>query len=338
MSKVFERVWRITIIPKKDFSGFKAGEAIVISDSRNIDWDTGKDVYKRMPGTPLHCKFNVESAMKEPQSGTLTIYNLNKSTIDLLSFDGGRVVIEAGYKQSWGKIWDGKIFHISEYREGVVDRVLNIVMLRGSVVSADTFIIGSLSGKRKVNNKLEWMTTQMRLENAFSEPLKEEGNETVRRSVYFGEGSKYLRDELSLRGRKLVVNNDGKLTDTNIAQDVPKGMALEVSPETGLIGIPEQVDRGVSFSCLLDHRLKYDPPNYVRVKLKNTETRAMQVQYGGTPPFMSKDGEYLVILVNHIGDTRGNDWKSSVQTIVDASMIVENAPSDGARTANGRYS
>lgn len=334
-NKSYERVWRITMIPRQDFSGMDPGRAVVISDSGNVDWGTGfKTQYET---NPLHCKFNVESMMSEPHYGELTVYNMSKDTINLLAFEGSRLIIEAGYKGAWGKIWDGNVFQFIEYRENVTDRVCIFNTVRGKVITADTFIVASLSGKRTINNRVEHVTQQLRMDVEPSKELKEEVQQTVRRTVFFGEGKKYLRDEMSLRGRKLVVNDIGKYTDSNIAKDVSTGEVLEISPESGLIGLPQQVDRGVSFQCLLDHRLKYDAPNYVTVRLKNTEVKGLKMQYGGKPPLMDKKGEYTVISVTHAGDTRGNDWYSNVQTVVNPAMIVENAPSGGEYTANGRY-
>ena len=104
-----------------------------------------------------------------------------------------------------------------------------------------------------------------------------------------------------------------------------------ISVATGLIGVPEQTQQGINIRTLLN-------PNYKIGQLiqltggVNTFRRSLDLpsqaqnitsaQQAQTSP----DGLYYVMVANHSGDTRGNDWYTSMVCLsVDATITSANA-------------
>lgn len=107
--------------------------------------------------------------------------------------------------------------------------------------------------------------------------------------------------------------NDGQVNITKIT-DTYTDEALILTPKNGLIGYPQQIQYGVSFRCLLNPKINV----LSMVQLKNTEINGMQLQMNmpgkSQPQTLQLDEEnmYQAYEVEHTGDTRGNDWYTTV--------------------------
>jgi hypothetical protein len=327
---LYKRAWRIIVIPRNSFTGYnetgikyKESDAIVISDSTFGD-------------AALHCKFNVNSAVTIPTYGDITVYNMSKSMINQLAAEGARVVVEAGYLNGvYGQIWNGNVFHFIEYRENVVDRVLTMHCLFGKDVLANNFLMASLSGEQTRKDRFEHFTKLVKIDVKMSKEILEETNKTARRIIEFGDVYNHIRDDIALEGRQLTATKEGKLTDANFVTEVSSDKAVVVSPDSGLIGLPTQIPKGVSFQTLLDPRLIFDVPPR-NVILRNTEVKGLQQNYNALPPMLDSEGQYRIISVNHRGDTRGGEWYSFVESVVNPEMILALGPGE-SYTFNGLY-
>ena len=109
---------------------------------------------------------------------------------------------------------------------------------------------------------------------------------------------------------------DGKINIIK-AEDVPEGEIIELSPESGLIGVPAQNDFGVTIRCLLNPKIKINS----MVHVDNSLIRNQQFEQGQVVYSLDNDGIYRVVQVTHIGDTRGNDWYTEVETVTQAGKI-----------------
>ncbi|CAI9119539.1 hypothetical protein [Brytella acorum] len=116
--------------------------------------------------------------------------------------------------------------------------------------------------------------------------------------------------------------------------------SILLSPRTGLIGIPMQTEGGVQARCLLEPRMV--PDAIVTIYSRNDtghkttiNQEAIDAGVGinggnytinadGTASVegLSATGQYRVAYAEHMGDTRGNDWSTTIVAIdVDASAV-----------------
>ncbi len=317
---LYERRWEIVVIPRKAFTGtddqgvlYDEKDAIVLSNS----------LYGE---SALRVKFKVTSAQMVPTYGDITVYNLNEKTVSRITKEGARIIVMAGYRNgNYGMVWNAQLFSFMEYRENVVNKVLVLHCMDGKDVIAPSFITGTLTEKtgRTMKDRVEYLTRQMKVELKETESLIKEKAEITKPYVFFGNYEKYLRDEAKTYGCQRTVDKDGRYCISNIVTEERTGeQEIPISPSSGLIGIPSQVAKGISFRTFLDPRLLYDiPPKQIRIE--NSEIKALPQMYGSIPEWMDEYGRYRVISVTHTGDTRGQEWYSDVEAWVNPDQLAD---------------
>lgn len=321
--KLFNRSWRISVIPKNKWSDDKYSEkdAIVISSS---DYGDGA----------LKCVFNVASSLAAYNYGDITVYNMNHKTIQMIASEGGRIAIEAGYKDDDpGLIWQGYVWHSYDYRENVVDRVFTMHCVDTIAAIQSSFVAATLSEPTLVKDKLEYVTKQMKVPWGTSDAMLKEKTKTVRGLTFFRDGKGVIKEEAQIRGVQVATDQNGKLTTTDLIKDVAPDEEIVISPSSGLIGTPTQIPKGISFQTLIDPRIRFKIPP-IRVRIDYGEIRAMPLTYGEYMGLLEPHGTYKVIYVNHVGDTRGNDWYTNVQGVVNPEMLANMGPTGSSPTAN----
>lgn len=137
------------------------------------------------------------------------------------------------------------------------------------------------------------------------------GAKLSRGAVFFGLARDHLREQCSTIGANWSIN-DGQI-DVVAEGGYKPGDIPVITSATGMIGVPEQTEIGISVRCLLNPNLKQN----MRVQLDNASIQQYQMQtnldaqaQAGFVPSLSADGIYKVLYVNHHGDTRGQDWYS----------------------------
>ena len=105
--------------------------------------------------------------------------------------------------------------------------------------------------------------------------------------------------------------------------------AIVLTAFTGMIGIPQQTENGISVRCLLNPKLRYG----ARLKIDNKSVIEQKAQLGdfalnpqldpntGKNLYLDWDGVYKVVWVNHAGDTRDNQWYSDITCIATNAMV-----------------
>ena len=182
---------------------------------------------------------------------------------------------------------------------------------------------GLNAADRALSNLLQSMKNNA-ITQGYTPELSANGN--VRGRVFYGP----TRNEL----RTFAANNDciwsiqdGKLTlipqTSYIAGDIPI-----ISPNTGLIGVPEQTQNGLSVRVLLNPSLKIGQAiqlvdtdiNQLRLGLDiHSVASNLALQQSATK--LNGQGYYYVMVANHSGDTRGNPWYTDMTCLsIDATI------------------
>ena len=87
-----------------------------------------------------------------------------------------------------------------------------------------------------------------------------------------------------------------------------------------MVGSPQHTNEGVNVKCLLNPLLKINGRVHLnesdiqRLKIDLNISDPKQIANSIAPPLAS-DGVYYILVVEHIGDTRGNDWYSNLVTL-----------------------
>lgn len=286
------------------------------------------DGEKALDISQLRCTFNCIKVMQmAPQYSTIVIYNLSPATENAIIKEGDRITLEAGYEGSqYGLIFDGNVVQYIRNKEEGTTYTLTLI-----AADADLWMSYSISNFSMVRGQNARSVIEGCASKA-SIPL-ELGNisgslstsQLTRGKVVFGLTRDYIRQIAQSENATAYVA-DGKI-HTVKASDIPEGEILDLSPDSGLIGVPEQTDYGVTIRSLLNPRIKVN----TLIHVDNSLVRNQQFEQGQQVYALDNDGIYRVIQITHIGDTRGNDWYSEVTTVTQAGILP-------AMVANGDQS
>lgn len=273
---------------------------------------------KALDVSQLRCTFNViKIILTQPQFSEVVIYNLSPQTENSIIREGDRVVLEAGYEGSqYGVIFDGNVVQCIRNKEDGTTFTLTLVAADGDAwmnYSLSNFsLVKGQNARNVIENCASKATISAELGNISSTLSK---SQLTRGKVVFGLTRDYLR-QLAQSENATLYMEDGKINFIK-AEDIPIGEIIELSPESGLIGVPTQNDFGVTIRCLLNPRIKIDS----MVHVDNSLVRNQRFEQGQAVYSLDNDGIYRVVQVTHIGDTRGTDWYTEIETVTQAGKI-----------------
>lgn len=270
--------------------------------------------------------------IQTPNTADIRVYNVAPDTTLAIEKEFARVVIQAGYEGNFGIIFDGLIKQVRRGRESATDTYIDITAADGDSaynysMSAFALAAGSTPNDR-VSAILEAMATNG-VVNGYIPPLP--GNPLPRGKSVFA----MSRDEL----RNIAFNTqtswsiqDGKLQMVPITAYKP-GEIPVITAATGMLGLPEQTQNGIRVKCLLNPNIKIGQA----IKLDNESIQRFRFGLGVTDQptnfaleqqiKLNNDGLYYVMLVEHSGDTRGQEWMSDLICLaIDATITPLFAP------------
>lgn len=221
-------------------------------------------------------------------------------------------VQETAPKQ-YGKIFDGQIVQTIRSKENNTDYVLTLVCMDGDTFLNMNFISLSCVRGQNPRNVIETVVSKAEKPTQLNRVSAGISRQALPRGkVYFGRPKDILNDVARGNNANVWIS-DGNVNVTKITDNY-QNEALILTPQNGLIDYPQQIQYGVSFRCLLNPQLTV----LSMIQLKNTEINGMQLQMnapGKTQPQtlqLDEENMYQAYEVEHTGDTRGNDWYTTV--------------------------
>ena len=254
----------------------------------------------------LRITFRVEKTTKrEPNKHDLRVFNLSEATRARVSRSGNRCFLYAGYRRAGGAllIAVGDVTRVKNQRQGV-DRETQIELGDGAGAYRESVASISVSSGGQSGTAIEQLarTTGLPLRD-----LQDIGGEA------FANGFSYVGPTREGLTRVLgAVGADWSIQDGEI-QVVRRGRdngddAILLSPDSGLIGVPENLDEqdgkldgakgapGYRIRALLQPRLK--PGGVVRVESEDVEA------------FLR------ISSLTHRGDTHSGDFVTEIEGTV----------------------
>lgn len=297
----FGIAWKLTVSSLPDNNG-DTQQFVVGSDSWTPE--------------PLHVEFEVYQTIAQAfWFADIVVYNLNTPTTQLLLKQGMTVKLEAGFmnKIGYGTIFEGTLFQPTWERVDGINEKLTLHCIVGLIENTNNFVAFNTAAGLNQREIILRMASAPNIVYPLdgSNVQLPNSKPTSRGEVFFGQPIDYLQ--------KIATQNTSNLWITNMAiniralvdgsADVP---VLHISPETGLIGTPQQTQDGVDFKNLMDARITLR----TQVQLEpNTAIRQLNRVQGNFPTVLDSKGNYAVAAVRHRGNTRGNEWHTYVTGI-----------------------
>ncbi len=262
--------------------------------------------------------------------------NLAFSTIHKLIAEFTQVTLSAGYEGNEATIFTGTVINYRRGKENNVDSYLDIYAADGDPLynqSRSNFSLAA--GASQIDIFRQYMADMRRVSpNASADPNAEHylsayGGTLPRGKVAFGATRDFLRDLADTNSVRWSIQN-GVVTLIPLTSYLP-GEAVKINSLTGMIGVPEATDNGITVRCLLNplikigHAIMINNRDITQTTIKNNIYRGIEPQFiaGIDPnPNPENDGIYRVLVIEHEGDTRGQSWYTDIVCItIDPSLF-----------------
>ncbi len=317
-SNQFIRRWSLTLLGA-------GGQSWTISDSTASGAQSGGTAGPIKD--PLRITFQTRQISTQTRGSLeVTIWNLARALHPIANLNKlyNRIVLQAGYQTGrFGKIFDGTIIDFQQGRSPNLTEVFLIihagdgdlpynVATTNLSYKAGTKVTDVLSGIAKTME--DYGATVDKMIGIPITPL-------IRGVAHWGMSKDQFRKygtDTYIKNNNLTVFKPGTQFQNN---------TWDINAKTGLVSMAASLgDRGIEFDCLLNPQLNmYDIVNLNNASINVAQGTVSDIP-GQTTSFgpgvttigyfvdPSLDGRYLVAVVEHNGDTRGNEWYTHVRS------------------------
>ena len=265
----------------------------------------------------LRFRFRVNAAdVETPNTAEIRVYNLKDDTRSTILKEFDSVSLTCGYQNAnKGMIFQGDIKYFEFGKERNVDSYLDIFAADGDKAYNEGIVNHSFPSGTSDRQTLTTLCASLGLPQTDS---KSEENNTYlltggilpRGKVMFGMARAYMRDLAKNNDVRWSIQN-GQVTLVPVTGYLP-GQIVPINTESGMIGTPRATENGIVVRCLLNPLIKIGQ----RIQINNkdiTQSRVNDHFYPSYtsqyyPAITSNNGVYRVLVAEHEGDIRGNDW------------------------------
>jgi hypothetical protein len=263
----------------------------------------------------LRFRFEVRASDAEtPNTATIRVYNASDNTAQTILAEYDTVTLQAGYENgNFGIIFQGDIKQFRTGRERNVDSYLDILAADGDEAYNFGVVNQSLAAGFTAPDELSTYAAAL----GIPVDINAEGFLTAggivpspRGKVMWGMARAHMRTLASKFDCRWSIQN-GQVTLIPNTGYLP-GKAVQINSASGMLGTPEQTDNGISIRCYLNPLIKIGQA--VQINNKDINQTVVKQQFFPSytsqyyPATVTNDGFYRVLVAEHAGDTRGNDW------------------------------
>jgi hypothetical protein len=263
---------------------------------------------------------NAESGV--PNTAWIRVYNLKEETANRFRKEFQDVSLQAGYEGGkFGVIFSGQIMQTKIGREDNLDSYVDIMAADADLAHSFGFVSKSLAAKSSRSDVLNAITGALQDKNVTvdkdaTQSLTPTGGVLARGKVLWGLAAPMLTGLTETAGASWSIQN-------GVLQIVPTkgykdGEAVKLNSATGMIGVPEATQDGVHVRTLLNPLIAIGGRIQIDNKSINQTSVIKPSGYPNfkTPPPMyastTNDGYYRVLVCEHSGDIRGQEWYSDI--------------------------
>lgn len=301
---------------------------------RKVSLIVSKASGQGMDLSELRVRFSVnQSSFETPNNAEITVYNLAADTARQIRKEFTAVTLQAGYENgAFGIIFQGTIKQAKIGRENQTDTFLKIFAADGDEIYNFGMVNQSIAAGQSPADQVAAIAAGMGATVGYVQ-FNTGLQSNIRGKVLYGMGRTHLRN-LARSGLAQWSLQNGQVTVIPMTTYLP-GEAVVLNSKTGMIGLPEQTEEGIKITCLLNPKIvigtqvQIDQASIQRASVSLNLKDVNQTE-NAFPP-VTDDGFYMVLVAEHDGDTRGNEYYSKLTCL----SISKSSPVDNSVKANG---
>ena len=310
---------------------FRAKSRVTLTEPDTLEariYNLAPNTIRSLLSIPMVPPGTLISGTTNPISSSSVLASTGQGIGDINTVSGsggggppGQVLLRAGYEGNLGTIFQGQLVQVRLGRESPMDDFVDIFAADGDSAHKWGIMNRTLAAGWKAEDVVQQAVqacSQFGLTGgAWPEETDPPQTAAPRGKVCFGSMREIL-DDVGTTHRVSFYINRNQLNVLPISAYAP-GDAVVLTSQTGMIGYPYQTAMGVSVRCLLNPAISRGS----RIKIDNASVQRQQ--FSATPSadatFINKilatnldaDGFYKCLMVNHVGDTRANEWYTEVE-------------------------
>lgn len=269
-------------------------------------------------------KFNVHhSSFSFPHTADIRIYNLAPNTQKQIGTEFTQISLSAGYTGNFGVIFKGTIKQVRKGKESAIDSYTDIFAADGDEWHNQGVINTTLPSGYTQDQVWQSITTAIQPYNQTAALTTSPNNQnpSPRGKVMYGPIRETVRDWSN-------TNQQSVTTDNGIVRALPllafkQDDAIVINSATGMVGVPEQTEEGITITCLLNPAVQWGSKIQINNKditqnlYSSASQYGQQVVIGAYPkppifPDLAADGFYKALSVDHVGTTRDNPFYTQI--------------------------
>ncbi len=267
----------------------------------------------------LRIVFDIKlSDAQTPNTARVRVYNLSQNTIAQIQKEFTYITLQAGYDSNFGTIFYGNIKQVIYGSENNVDTFIDISAGDGDDPYNYSVVNTTLAAGAKQKDIVDASLLPMfdrGIERGFVDDT--DSKALPRSKVMYGMSRDYLRKSAVNTNTSWSVQA-GKYQAVKQTSVLPN-TAVVLNSKSGLIETPNQTNDGIIAKCLLNPNIKVASAiqinqNDIMLQLIDDQTSTNDVE-ASTPSPIAADGFYRVLIAEHTGDTRGNDWYTNITAL-----------------------
>ncbi|SCB10321.1 phage protein [Cupriavidus alkaliphilus] len=281
---------------------------------RKVSLIIGQDSGDALDLSELRVVFSIKRGdLQTPNSGRFRVFNLAPETARRVQKEFTRVVFQGGYAGNYGILFDGTIKQVRRGRESQTDTYLDITAADGDSAYNFAVVNTTLAAGSTPADHVAAACTAMNPYGVTQGYLPElPTNPLPRGKVMFGMARDFMR--WTARTCQTVWSiQDGKAIMVPETSYMP-GEIPVITSETGMIGLPEQTQNGITIKMLLNPSVKIG--RLIEINNASVQQYEYSLNVGQQAQNerieqqakLQDDGYYYVMIAEHYGDTRGNDF------------------------------
>ncbi|WP_175920741.1 phage protein [Burkholderia pyrrocinia] len=286
---------------------------------RKVSLIIGSDSGDALDLSELRIVFRVKRGdLQTPNSASIRVYNVSATTAQRAeSREFTRVVLQAGYEGNYGIIFVGQIKQVRRGRESQTDTFLDITAADGDSAYNFAVVNTTLAAGSTATDHVAAATAAMipyGVTAGYQPALPT--NPLPRGKVMFGMARDFLRS-VARTTQTVWSIQDSKVVLVPETAYMP-GEIPVVTSETGMVGMPQQTSNGIEVKMLLNPSVKIGR----LIQIDNTSIQQYEYSLNvgqqaeneriEMQAKLQDDGFYYVMLADVSGDTRGEEWYTSV--------------------------